>query len=136
MGAEVLAAAAAAGAWGLASAELKGWATPGLEVAAGAPVLLRGVAVVLVSVVVGVERRAGVVVRVRAVGWVVRRVVGVRRERRVRQRLQIMLEWRWRCLYWCCDSGLGRECGGRVSWRFGLAQCPYCELIRAGLRLA
>jgi hypothetical protein len=63
---------------------LKGCATPGFEVAAGAPEAERGVAVVEVSAVMGVEAREGVVVKARE-------RVGVRRERRVRQRLQIMV---------------------------------------------
>lgn len=68
------------------SGVLKGCATPGFEVAAGAPVAARGVEVVAVSAVMGVEARDGVVVKVRA------RVEGVlRRERRVKQRLQIMI---------------------------------------------
>jgi hypothetical protein len=67
---------------------LKGCATPGLEVAEGAPEAERGVAVVEVSLVVGVEYgREGVVVRER-----VKVEEGVvRRERRVRQRVQIMV---------------------------------------------
>ena len=78
-GAEALAegAGAAAGVRGV----LKGCATPGFEVAAGAPEGERGVAVVEVSVVMGVERREGVVVKARA-------KAGVRRER---QRVQIMV---------------------------------------------
>lgn len=85
--------ALAAGAAGLAagvSGLLKGCATPGLDVAAGAPVAERGVEVVVVSVVTGVERVVGVVVKVRvALGM----VVGVRSERRVRQRVQIIVVW-------------------------------------------
>lgn len=69
---------------------LKGCATPGLEVAAGAPEAERGVAVVEVSAVMGVEAREGVVVKVRE-------RAGVRRERRVRQRLQIMVVEVWVC---------------------------------------
>jgi hypothetical protein len=71
--------------------ELKGCATPGLEVAAGAPESLRGTEVVAVEVVMGVDAREGVVVRVR---WAVVIVVvlavraGTRRER---QRVQIMV---------------------------------------------
>jgi hypothetical protein len=67
---------------------LKGCATPGLEVAEGAPEDERGVAVVEVSEVVGVEYgREGVMVRER-----VKVEEGVvRRERRVRQRVQIMV---------------------------------------------
>lgn len=64
---------------------LKGCAMPGFEVAAGAPEAERGLAVVEVSAVMGVEAREGVVVRVRAREGV------VRRERRVRQRVQIMV---------------------------------------------
>jgi hypothetical protein len=63
---------------------LKGCATPGFEVAAGAPEAERGVAVVEVSAVMGVEAREGVVVKARE-------RVGVRRERWVRQRLQIIV---------------------------------------------
>ena len=62
---------------------LKGCATPGLEVAAGAPEADRGVAVVEVSAVIGVERREGVVVKARA-----RARAGV--VRRERQRVQSM----------------------------------------------
>ena len=60
---------------------LKGCATPGFDVAAGAPEGERGVAVVEVSAVMGVERRRGVVVKARA-------REGARRER---QRVQIMV---------------------------------------------
>jgi hypothetical protein len=62
---------------------LKGCATPGFEVAAGAPEAARGVAVVAVSAVMGVEAREGVVVKAR-----VKVRAGVRRER---QREQIMV---------------------------------------------
>jgi hypothetical protein len=61
---------------------LKGCATPGLDVAAGAPEAARGVAVVAVSAVMGVDAREGVVVKARE-----KARVGVRRER---QRVQIM----------------------------------------------
>ena len=44
---------------------LKGCATPGFDVAAGAPEAERGVAVVEVSAVMGVERRERVVVKAR-----------------------------------------------------------------------
>jgi hypothetical protein len=76
-GAEALT-GAAAGVRGV----LKGCATPGFEVAAGAPVEERGVAVVEVSAVMGVERRERVVVKARARAGVVRRE---------RQRVQSMV---------------------------------------------
>jgi hypothetical protein len=60
---------------------LKGCATPGFDVAAGAPVAERGVAVVEVSAVMGVERRERVVVKARTLA----REGVVRRER---QRVQ------------------------------------------------
>ena len=75
------AAARAEGAAGVRGV-LKGCATPGLEVAAGAPEAERGVAVVEVSAVIGVERREGVVVKARARAGVVRRE---------RQRVQSMV---------------------------------------------
>jgi hypothetical protein len=78
---------------------LKGCATPGLEVAEGAPEDERGAVVVEVSEVVGVEYwRDGVVVREREASV----EVGARRERRVRQRVQIMVVV-------CC---VGRGFGG------------------------
>jgi hypothetical protein len=61
---------------------LKGCATPGFDVAAGAPVAERGVAVVEVSAVMGVERRERDVVKARAA---LAREGVVRRER---QRVQ------------------------------------------------
>lgn len=103
------------------SGVLKGCATPGLEVAAGAPVAARGVAVVAVSAVMGVEARDCVVVKVRA------KVEGARRERRVRQRLQIMVAvlygtvcwpgvfwWNWPCFL---DMGLALKLEVRVPMR-------------------
>lgn len=80
---------------------LKGCATPGFEVAAGAPEAARGVAVVEVSAVMGVEAREGVVLRVRA-----RLVVGWSREARVRQRVQIMVVVVSCCvvLAWRCNA--------------------------------
>jgi hypothetical protein len=66
---------------------LKGCATPGFEVAAGAPEAARGVAVVAVSAVMGVEAREGVVVKARE-----KVRAGVRRER---QRVQIMVVGFW-----------------------------------------
>jgi hypothetical protein len=108
---------------------LKGCATPGLEVAEGAPEAERGAAVVEVSAVIGVEyERDGVVVGERAM--VV--VEGVaRRERRVRQRVQIMV------VVWS-----GREFGVRGlrspmdlgNWYGGLgsrgSDCPKVEGLR------
>ena len=76
---------------------LKGCATPGFDVAAGAPEAERGVAVVEVSAVMGVEDREGVVLKVRA------KEGAVRRERRVRQRVQIMVVVMWLC--GCCVDG-------------------------------
>lgn len=73
--------AAGAGAAAGVRGVLKGCATPGFDVAAGAPEGERGVAVVEVSAVMGVERREGVVVKARA-------RAGGRRER---QRVQIMV---------------------------------------------
>lgn len=64
---------------------LKGWATPGFDVAAGAPEAERGVAVVEVSAVMGVERREREVVKARAA--LAREGVG----RRERQRVQSMV---------------------------------------------
>ena len=83
---------------------LKGCATPGFDVAAGAPEAERGVAVVEVSAVMGVESRGGVVVRVRAREGV------VRRERRVRQRVQIMVVWFVVVGCWWCMAVMPMAC--------------------------
>jgi hypothetical protein len=82
---------------------LKGCATPGLDVAAGAPEAARGVAVVAVSAVMGIEAREGVVVKARE-----KARVGVRRER---QRVQIMVV----VFFW-----FGEGCGVdlRCQWHF------------------
>ena len=100
MGAALFAAGAgaAAGVRGV----LKGCATPGFDVAAGAPVGERGVAVVEVSAVMGVERREGVVVKARA-------RAGVRRER---QRVQIMVV----VDCWCGCEVCWVECSGANQW--------------------
>jgi hypothetical protein len=93
---------------------LKGCATPGFEVAAGAPEAARGVAVVAVSAVMGVEAREGVVVKARE-----KARVGVRRER---QRVQIMvvdfLVWRglWCGLAWYCYA----NCFPLLLYAFGV----------------
>ena len=90
---------------------LKGCATPGLEVAEGAPEDERGAVVVEVSEVVGVEYwRDGVVVREREARVV---VGGARRERRVRQRVQIMV------VVCCVGRGFG-GCGFAIAqWTLG-----------------
>jgi hypothetical protein len=80
---------------------LKGCAIPGFDVAEGAPEAARGVAVVAVSAVMGVEVREGVVVKDRE-----RARVGVRRER---QRVQIMVVVVWVCV----------EFGGGEAWSCG-----------------
>jgi len=83
------------------SGVLKGCATPGFDVAAGAPVGERGVAVVEVSAVMGVERREGVVVKARA-------RAGVRRER---QRVQIMV-----VRFGVCCEVCWVGCSGANGW--------------------
>jgi hypothetical protein len=74
---------------------LKGCATPGLDVAAGAPEAARGVAVVAVSAVMGIEAREGVVVKARE-----KARVGVRRERQRVQIMVVVFVLFWRGL-WC-----------------------------------
>jgi hypothetical protein len=106
-------AGAAAGVRGV----LKGCATPGFDVAAGAPEGERGVAVVEVSAVMGVERRRGVVVKARA-------RAGVRRER---QRVQIMVVrfgvvvscW---CVCVCMAGANGFAC--LLLWKFAILKVP------------
>lgn len=102
-GAEALAegAGAAAGVRGV----LKGCATPGFDVAAGAPVAERGVAVVEVSAVMGVESREGVVVKARA-------RAGVRRERQRVQSMVVSSVW----LFWCIGFGVARPMVCLPSW--------------------
>lgn len=87
---------------------LKGCATPGLEVAAGAPDSERGVAVVVVSAVTGVDAREEVVAKERALE--ARARAGVRRESVERQRLQIIVTV-------CCGS-----CGSVRRGAFGIAR--------------
>ena len=108
-GAEALAegAGAAAGVRGV----LKGCATPGFEVAAGAPEGERGVAVVEVSVVMGVERREGVVVKARA-------KAGVRRER---QRVQIMVVDL--LVVCCCVYVCMAGANGLLACSYGSSRC-------------
>lgn len=99
---------------------LKGCATPGLEVAEGAPEAERGVAVVEVSLVVGVEYgREGVMVRER-----VKVEEGVvRRERRVRQRVQIMVVVSFGRCWACVGCDRAMDFGNRYgSSRFRLSQ--------------
>jgi hypothetical protein len=111
---------------------LKGCAIPGFDVAEGAPEAARGVAVVAVSAVMGVEVREGVVVKAR-----VRVRVSVRRER---QRVQIMVVvvfcvckvWRWRGVvlrcqwlsFVCCmplelEVRKARSRSPKAAWAFG-----------------
>jgi hypothetical protein len=95
---------------------LKGCATPGFEVAAGAPEAERGVAVVELSAVMGVEAREGVVVKARA-------RVGVRRERQVRQRLQIIVV----CVYSCfvvIQSGVATSMARLLLWKLAMLKVP------------
>lgn len=108
-GAEALAegAGAAAGVRGV----LKGCATPGFEVAAGAPEGERGVAVVEVSAVMGVERREGVVVKARA-------KAGVRRER---QRVQIMVVDL--LVVCCCVYVCMAGANGLLACSYGSSRC-------------
>lgn len=92
---------------------LKGCATPGFDVAAGAPVAERGVAVVDVSAVMGVEAREGVVVKARA-------RAGVRRER---QRVQSMVVW----LFWCIGCGVVVPMACLLAlllWKFAMLKVP------------
>jgi hypothetical protein len=109
---------------------LKGCATPGFEVAEGAPEAERGVAVVEVSAVVGVEYgREGVVVRERVK---VEEEGVVRRERRVRQRVQIMV------LVVCCVLVVNSWVAIRpmdfgnweLVWKFEVQNCPKAEGLR------
>lgn len=106
LGAEALAegAGAAAGVRGV----LKGCATPGFDVAAGAPEALRGVAVVEVSAVMGVEAREGVVVNARA-------RAGVRRERQRVQSMVVLVCW---CADVCCRC-IAVPMAGLVACSYG-----------------
>ena len=111
-GAEALAegAGAAAGVRGV----LKGCATPGFDVAAGAPEGERGVAVVEVSAVMGAERREGVVVKARA-------REGARRER---QRVQIMIvDFGW-CVVVVCMYGGCQWLACLLLWKFAMLKVP------------